>query len=191
MEKKKKIVISIGAAVLIAILIAMKFHSTPAVTIERNDKITPTPNIITEVKMIGKWEFLSVKIEELVDTTKGVLFKDQLSALYTGTLRYGIDFSKAESNWFVQNGDTVVAFLPKVELLDDYFLDETATKTVFETGSFTSNDRQDMRERAIRQILAKSKKAGYENEAQAESKEQFARFLQNLGIKNIIFMDRY
>lgn len=191
MEKKKKFSISIGVVVLIAIFFAVKFHSTPAVTIERNDKITPTPNIITEVKKIGKWEFLSVKIEELVDTTKGVLFKDQLSALYTGTLRYGIDFSKTQSNWFIQNGDSVVAFLPKVTLLDNYFLDEAATKTVFETGSFTPNDRRDMRERAITQILAKSEKAGYKNEAQREAKEQIARFLQNLGIKNIIFMDQY
>lgn len=188
----KKFNILLIATVLIAAityLFALRRCAQEGIKIERNEEINSTPNIVTEVKKIGKWEFLSIKIEELVDTTKGVLFKDKLSAIYYGTLRYGIDCSKAESDWFTQNGDTVYARLPEVSLLDDYFLDEAATTTVFASGSFTSDDRRDMRERAIKRMLEKSEKMGYKETAQENAKEQITIFLHQLGIKNIVFMD--
>lgn len=73
---------------------------------------------------------------------------------------------------------------------ENYFLDEAATKTVFASGSFSSDDRRDLRERAIRRMLAKSEKMGYRETAQENAKEQITMFLQQLGIKNIVFMDR-
>ncbi len=190
MKKSTIIFISIVIIALGTLFMSMRRCSKEGIKIERNEEIVYTPNIITEVKKIGKWEFLSIKIEELVDTTKGVLFKDKLSAIYLGTLRYGIDCSKAESDWFTQSGDTVFVSLPEVSLLDDYFLDEAATKTVFASGSFSSDDRRDLRERAIRRMLAKSEKMGYRETAQENAKEQITMFLQQLGIKNIVFMDR-
>lgn len=188
---KKSSIFLISTVVIIAItyLFALRRCAQEGIKIERNEEIKSTPNIVTEVKKIGKWEFLSIKIEELVDTTKGVLFKDKLSAIYYGTLRYGIDCSKAENDWFTQNGDTVYARLPEVSLLDDYFLDEAATTTVFASGSFTSDDRRDMREGAIKRMLEKSEKMGYKETAQENAKEQITIFLQQLGIKNIVFMD--
>lgn len=190
MKKSTIIFISIVIIALGTLFLSMRRCSKEGIKIERNEEIVYTPNIITEVKKIGKWEFLSIKIEELVDTTKGVLFKDKLSAIYSGTLRYGIDCSKAEKDWFTQKEDTVFVSLPKVTLLDDYFLDEAATKTVFASGSFSSDDRRDLRERAIRRMLAKSEKMGYRETAQENAKEQITMFLQQLGIKNIVFMDR-
>ena len=189
MKKIYFIFISVVAITATIYFLSMR-QCSQGIEIERNEEIVYTPNIITEVKKIGKWEFLSIKIEELVDTTKGVLFKDQLSAIYSGTLRYGIDFSHAENDWFTHKGDTVYACLPKVTLLDDYFLDEAATKIVFASGSFSPNDRRDLRERAIRRMLAKSEKMGYRETAQENAKEQITMFLQQLGIKNIVFMDR-
>lgn len=191
MKKYSILFISVVAIVIVIYLLMMRRCSQEAIEIERNEKITSTPNIVTEVKKIGKWEFLSIKIEELIDTTKGVLFKDKLSAIYYGTLRYGIDCSKAESDWFTQNGDTVYVSLPEVSLLDDFFLDEAATTTVFASGSFTSNDRRDMRDRAIQRMLAKSELKGYRTTAQENAKEQITIFLQQLGIKNIVFLDRH
>jgi len=190
MKKASIIFISIGIIAVIAFFVSMK-RCTSEITIESNENITPTPNIITEVKKMGKWEFLAVKIEELVDTTKGVFFKDQLSAIYTGTLRYGIDCSQADDNWFTRQVDTVIVWMPKVTLLDDYFLDEAATKTVFESGTITSEDRRDLRERAIKRILTKSEKAGYRAEAQDDAKTHISIFLTQLGIKNIIYVDQY
>lgn len=190
MKKSTIIFISIVIIALGTLFMSMRRCSKEGIKIERNEEIVYTPNIITEVKKIGKWEFLSIKIEELVDTTKGVLFKDKLSAIYSGTLRYGIDCSKAEKDWFTQNGDTVYVSLPEVSLLDDFFLDEAATTTVFASGSFTSNDRRDMRDRAIQRMLAKSELKGYKTTAQENAKEQISIFLQQLGIKNIVFLDR-
>ena len=95
MKKSTIIFISIVIIALGTLFMSMRRCSQGTIEIEKKENFTPTPNIITEVKKIGKWEFLSIKIEELVDTTKGVLFKDQLSAIYSGTLRYGIDCSKS------------------------------------------------------------------------------------------------
>lgn len=190
MKKFKIISIAVAIIAVVTILVSMKRCASQGIEIERNDKITPTPNIITEVRNMGKWEFLSVRIEELIDTTKGKFFKDQLSAIYSGTLRYGIDCNQAQDNWISQNGDSVCVFLPEVKLLDDYFLDEASTRIVFESGSFSSKDREDLRERAINRILAKSEMLGYKNTAQDNAKEQFTIFLQQLGIKNIVFMEQ-
>lgn len=162
----------------------------PAFSIEGNDKITQTPNIVTEIEKRGKWEFLSVELEELVDTVRGRVFKDKLSVIYVGKLRYGIDFTKIEDDWFTTKGDTVFACLPKVTLLDEYFLNEAATKSVFNTGSFTPQDRQDLRNRAISRMLEKSKANGYCETAQENAQIQIANFLNQLGVKNIVFLDR-
>lgn len=194
MEKKIKTKILLVAAAVLAIAFFIGFRrcsNEEFVKIERNSNISPTPNIITEMKNIGKWEFLSVGMEELIDTTKGVLFKNKLSAVYYGKLSYGIDFDNVKENWFVQNGDTVCVFLPKVTLLNDYFLDEAATKTVFESGSFSSKDKEDMRDRAIERMLAKGDRMGYRESAQENAKTQISIFLNNLGINNVVFMELY
>lgn len=189
MKRSNIIIILVFIIAILSFFLIRKF-SSPVIEIERNETIDQTPNIITEVKNIGNWEFLSIKIEILVDTTKGKFFKDQLSAIYTGTLRYGIDCATAD-NWLSQKNDTVIAFLPKVKLLDDYFLDEAATRTVFESGSFTPKDRQDLRDRAIKRILAKSERLEYRKTAQTNAKEQISNFLQQLGIKNIVYVESY
>ncbi len=192
MEKrqKNKIIIIIIAVLAIASFIAFKQCSRePVVKMERTEKITPTPNILTEVKNVGKWEFLDVAIEELVDTTKGKLLKDRMSAIYRGVLRYGIDFSQAEEDWFTTAGDTVFAKLPRVTLLDDFILDEAATQTVFQSGSFTAKDRQDMRDRANTRIIKKGEKSDYLATAQENAKQDITLFLKNLGVKDIVFVD--
>ena len=74
MKKSTIIFISIVIIALGTLFMSMRRCSQGTIEIEKKENFTPTPNIITEVKKIGKWEFLSIKIEELVDTTTGVLF---------------------------------------------------------------------------------------------------------------------
>ena len=104
-------------------------------TIGYSDKIDDTPTIVEQMKEIGQWEFLSISDEELVDTVRrGFFSDDELVRIYYGTMRLGIDFSQCDEKWIEREGDTIKVDLPPVQLLDENFLDETRTKSFFESG---------------------------------------------------------
>lgn len=118
-------------------------------TIGYSDKIDDTPTIVEQMKEIGQWEFLSISDEELVDTVRrGFFSDDELVRIYYGTLRIGIDFSQCDEKWIEREGDTIKVDLPPVRLLDENFLDETRTKSFFESGKWTNADRKAMADRA-------------------------------------------
>lgn len=114
-----------------------------------SDKIDDTPNVVAQMKEIGQWEFLSISDEELVDTVRrGFFSDDELVRIYYGTLRIGIDFSQCDEKWIEREGDSIKVDLPPVQLLDENFLDETRTKSFFESGKWTNADRKAMADRA-------------------------------------------
>jgi len=118
-------------------------------TIGYSDKIDDTPTIVEQMKEIGQWEFLSISDEELVDTVRrGFFSDDELVRIYYGTLRIGIDFSQCDEKWIERKGDSIKVDLPPVQLLDENFLDETRTKSFFESGKWTNADRKAMADRA-------------------------------------------
>ena len=107
-----------------------------------DDQIDVTPTQIMSIKAIGEWEFLSVNAEELVDTVrKGFFSDDELARIYYGTLRLGIDMSQLEAGWIETNGDSVTLLLPQVGLLDAAFIDEARTKSFFESGKWSPEDK--------------------------------------------------
>lgn len=114
-----------------------------------SDKIDDTPTVVAQMKEIGQWEFLSISDEELVDTVRrGFFSDDELVRIYYGTLRIGIDFSQCDEKWIEREGDSIKVDLPPVQLLDENFLDETRTKSFFESGKWTNADRKAMADRA-------------------------------------------
>lgn len=118
-------------------------------TIGYSDKIDDTPTIVEKMREIGQWEFLSISDEELVDTVRrGFFSDDELVRIYYGTMRLGIDFSQCDEKWIEREGDTIKVDLPPVRLLDENFLDETRTKSFFESGKWTNADRKAMADRA-------------------------------------------
>jgi hypothetical protein len=120
-----------------------------SLTVGYSDKIDDTPTIVEQMKEIGQWEFLSISDEELVDTVRrGFFSDDELVRIYYGTMRLGIDFSQCDEKWIEREGDTIKVDLPPVRLLDENFLDETRTKSFFESGKWTNADRKAMADRA-------------------------------------------
>ena len=120
-----------------------------SLTVGYSDKIDDTPTIVEQMKEIGQWEFLSISDEELVDTVRrGFFSDDELVRIYYGTMRIGIDFSQCDEKWIEREGDTIKVDLPPVRLLDENFLDETRTKSFFESGKWTNADRKAMADRA-------------------------------------------
>ncbi|GAB6982985.1 DUF4230 domain-containing protein [Prevotella dentasini] len=139
----------------IGILVWLNRDNHAGVTVEQRIDITPTQ--LQQIRDIGQWEFLAVSDEELVDTVRrGFLSDAELVRIYYGTLRLGIDFSKASRHWFRVEGDSVVvAQLPPVRLLDTDFIDEARTRSFFEKGDWTAADREQLYQRAYRKMLAR------------------------------------
>ena len=97
------------ALVVAAFVVHRCEKDPPALTVEHTKAIDTTPEEIRRIREIREWEFLSVSTEELVETYEAGTFADkQLARIYTGTLRLGIDMSRAGDNWFTARGDTAV-----------------------------------------------------------------------------------
>lgn len=141
--------IAVAIAVLMMVRCTRESDAPFGIDFGINKGIEVTPNVLTEVKKIGQWEFLSISDEEMVDTVrKGFFTDDELIRIYYGTLRLGIDFSQCEGEWIRTDGDSIILDLPPVKLLDDDFLDETRTQPFIESGKWSNADRQQMTERA-------------------------------------------
>lgn len=115
------------AAIVIAITyiyIGIKENSPIHLEVERNTRIDLTPEQILSVRDIGQWEFLTINTEELVEWQRSrTLTTDRLTRIYQGTLRLGIDMSKASDDWFTSLPDsTAQLILPHAALLDNNLL---------------------------------------------------------------------
>lgn len=158
--------------------------SEPLLSIERSDRIELTPVQIQSIRDIGQWEFLSVTDEELVDTVrKGLLRDDQLARIYYGTMRLGIDMSRIGIH---SQGDTVSVDLPRIDLLDYDFIDEARTKAFYEQGRWTAADREALYQKARRQMLAHGLTAANRQAARQNGEAQLRRLLTSMGYNHII-----
>ena len=105
------------------------------VAVEPQQQVELSPTQVRSIEAIGQWEFLAVSDEELVDTIrKGFFSDDQLTRIYYGTLRLGVDMSRVQEGWVTMRGDTIVCTLPPVQLLDKNFIDEARTRYFYESG---------------------------------------------------------
>lgn len=153
------------------------------IAIEVDDGIDVTPQQIESIRAIGQWEFLSITTEELVDTVrKGFISDDHLARIYYGTLRLGIDMSRVQLE---ARGDTVVATLPRVTLLDSNFIDEARTKAFFESGSWKPAAREALYNKARRQMLAHSLTRENLQNARQNADAQLRQLLKSMGYNNI------
>ena len=151
-----------------------------------DDAIDPTPTQIQSIKAIGEWEFLSISLEELTDTVrKGFLSDDELSRIYYGTLRLGINLHQVEPGWLEAEGDSVSLALPRVTLLDRDFIDEARTKPFFESGKWKPEDREALyrqaRERMLQHGLTKENLAA----AETNAREQITSLMRAMGFKHV------
>ena len=148
--------------------------------------INVTPQQIQLIKDIGEWEFLSVSNEELVDTVrKGFFSDDHLVRIYYGTLRLGIDLSKAKEGWIKTQGDSVMVTLPKIVLLDKNFIDEARTKAFYESGRWTAADREALYRKAHRQMIAHCLTPENLRSAQDNADQQFRKMLKAMGFSYV------
>ena len=140
--------IKIGIALVVVVLLVVGFFWLKGltkgdhITIGTDNRIELTPTQIQSMKAIGEWEFLSVSAEEMVDTVrKGIFRDDELVRIYYGTLRLGLNMHRLQQGGIKAEGDSVTMTLPKIGLLDKDFIDEARTKPFFESGKWKPEDR--------------------------------------------------
>lgn len=176
-----------AVAVIAVVVLVFGFCHTAKTSSARlvvDDRIDVTPTIITSMKQIGEWEFLSVNDEELVDTIKrGFLRDDKLVRIYYGKLSLGINMHDVSPRWIRQQGDSVLVALPKIELLDKNFIDEARTKAFIETGSWTDADRDSLYHRAYAKMLTRCLTEENIKTARENASLQFGKMLKALGIE--------
>ena len=149
-----------------------------------DDNINVTPEQIQSIRNIGEWEFLSISDEELVDTVRKGLFRnDELVRIYYGTLRLGIDMKQAR---LTPQGDSILVTLPKVGLLSEDFIDEARTKAFYESGKWTPSDLEALYQKARRQMKAHSLTPQNLQSAEDNADAQFRQLMKAMGYNNII-----
>lgn len=153
---------------------------------EKNGKIGITPVQIAKIRSIGQWEFLAISDEELIDTIRyGFFGDDELSRIYYGTLRLGIDLNETMDNWIRMDGDTIIALLPPIKLLDENFLDEARTKAFYEEGKWTEADKAKLTVKAAQTMKARCVTPSNIRSAEQNASAQFSNLLQSMGFKFI------
>ena len=184
--------IKIGLVAVVAVLlIAVSFWLKNATKGDHVDfgtdtVIDITPTQIQSIKAIGEWEFLSVSAEELVDTVrKGIFRNDELVRIYYGTLRLGVNMHHVKPGWLQANGDSVTVSLPQVGLLDKDFIDEARTKPFYEVGSWKPADRETLYKKAYRQMLSHCLTKENLQAAKVNGEAQFRSMMRSLGYKNV------
>ena len=156
------------------------------IEIGADDTIDASPTQIQSIKAIGEWEFLSVSLEELTDTVrKGFFSDDELSRIYYGTLRLGINMHQVEPGWLTAEGDSVSLSLPQVALLDRDFIDEARTKPFFETGSWKPEDREALYRQAHNRMLQHGLTKENLVAAEDNAREQITSLMKAMGFKKV------
>lgn len=174
----------VAVAVLTVVKCSRESDSSLGLDFGINKGIEITPNVLTEIKKIGQWEFLSISDEEMVDTVrKGFFTDDELIRIYYGTLRLGIDFSQCEGEWIRTDGDSIILDLPPVKLLDEDFLDEARTQPFIESGKWTNADRQAMAERAKAIMRQRCLTPENMERAQKNADRQLREFLKKINVE--------
>lgn len=188
MKWKKNITI-IAAAVIACIFVLWWLKgcvSKTELSLDVDQSINITPQQITSIKAIGEWEFLAVTSEELVDTVrKGFISDDHLVRIYYGTVRLGINMHQVEPRWIVATGDSITVTLPQPGLLDKDFIDEARTKSFYESGKWSHQDREKLYQKAYRQMLRHSMTKENLQNARANGEEQFRRMMKTMGFEHV------
>ena len=160
--------------------------SQSEVTLDVNQEIDLTPEQITSIEAIGEWEFLAIANEELVDTTRKGFFKDDhLGRIYYGTVRLGINMKNVEPGWIQTGGDSIVVTLPQPGLLDKNFIDEARTKSFFETGKWSHQDRDKLYQKAYRQMLTHCLTPANLRSARENGEALFIKMMKSIGYERV------
>ncbi|MGN0282681.1 MAG: DUF4230 domain-containing protein [Prevotella sp.] len=188
--KQFRLQITLGIVGIVAVLALLMWLNnaikTSSIDIVGNDRIDITPQQIQSIKAIGQWEFLAINDEVMVDTVRrGIFSDDHLTRIYYGTLRLGIDMHRVQPGWIEAQGDTIRVTLPPIALLDEEFIDETRTKSFYESGKWDAKARKDLLAKAYRKMKAHCLTPENIDIAQGNADLQMRNVMKAMGFNNI------
>lgn len=185
MKNKIIIILIIVVLVLVGVLL-FSLRKQPLVSVSSEGHMESTPVEVEQIRAIGEWEFLTVSDEEIVDTMRhGFFGDDELSRIYYGTLRFGIDMSKADEQSVSVKGDSLSVRLPAVGLLDDHFIDEARTRSFIEEGKWSEADKAALTRKAARQMRRRCLTPANLKAAKENAQRQTEAFFKAWGYKHV------
>ncbi len=168
--------------VVVVVMLLTRLAQSSSLQMTQQGAMGITPVQIERIKNIGQWEFLSVSDEELVDTVRhGFFGDDELSRIYYGTLRLGIDLQEVDDGWITMTKDTVDVVLPAIKLLDKQFVDEARTKAFYEEGRWSEADKARLTVRAAKAMEARCLTPSNIRSAEQNATTQFSAMLRAMG----------
>ncbi len=187
--KNKLIIGFLLIILLLGTIVFLQWRKTSPVSlsVKGNTTIDLTPTEIAHIRRIARWEFLTMKTEEMVDTTASSFWGNRrLCRIYTGTLRLGVDMSKAPQDWCTPGKDsTVVLKLPPIGLLNKDFIDEAATRSFYEKGEWTAADREALYQRAALKMRQRLLTPENLKTAEENAREAYTTLFTALGFKKV------
>lgn len=184
----KNILLLTISIVVLAVLISFIYWyaRNNHIEIDADQKIDITPEQIQSIKAIGEWEFMSISDEEMIDTIRrGIFSDDHLVRIYYGTLRLGVNLKQVEPGWITTKNDTIEMTLPPIILLDHDFIDESRTKSFYESGTWKPKDREAMLKRAYQKMLQRGMTPQNLQNARQNGDAQVRQVLQGMGFKYV------
>lgn len=180
-------------AVIVVCVVFLRVWSTCEnteikVTME-SEKIEKTAVHVGTLKEIGEWEFLSVRCDEIVDTVrKGIIKDDALTRVYHGTLRLGVNMNSVTKSSISYNKETdsLTVTLPKVSLLDNKFIDEAATDSYFESGTWSEQARKEMLKKAEDRMKRRALSEANIKKAEDNGREAAEKMFLAMGYKKVV-----
>ena len=188
MKRWTKIYVTLGlvAVIVVAGLVWRLIDEVKDAKLEvvSDNKIDISPEVVQSIKSIGEWEFLSIADEEMVDTIrKGIFSDDHLVRIYYGQLSLGVNMHKVGPRWIEAVGDSVTVTMPKVELLDNDFIDEARTKSFYESGKWSAAAREAMYRRAYALMKKNCLTPKNIRTAQNNAESQMQNVMKSLGFR--------
>lgn len=181
----------IGLVVIVVTIVWLLvwLNKDNSMEISADRRIDITPAQIVAIQDIGQWEFLAISDEELVDSvSRGFFSDDELMRIYYGTVRLGIDLHQAKPRWIRPQGDSLLVELPPIILLDSNFIDETRTRSFFESGKWSHEAREQLYQKAYDKMLARCMTKENIRIAQENAKVQFTQLLRSMGFEKVVFI---
>ncbi len=155
---------------------------------EAKAEVQKTPILVTSLQEIGKWEFLAIEDDEIVDTIrKGILTDDALTRIYHGTVRIGVDMKQMKKAWitYQKRNDKLIVKLPKVGLLDKKFIDEANTDSYLEHGKWSEKARKELLKKAEQKMLKRCLTKQNIKNAEQNGKAAAQQLFKSLGYDNV------
>ena len=92
---------------------------------------------------------------------------------------------KVGPRWIETTGDSVTVILPKVELLDNDFIDEARTKSFYESGKWSAADREAMYRRAYQMMKRNCLTDKNIRTAEINAEAQITNIMRGLGFRAV------